>query len=110
MNTLSPQENAAVTEFKAQIGLLPKLRVKSMTLFGSRARGEGHEESDLDILVLVEERTSKIRNQILDIADDIYLKFEIDISPLVLSFAQFQTIKQRERLLASEIEHDGLLL
>ena len=110
MTHLSLQEEKALAEFKKRVRKALGDQVVSFTLFGSRARGEGHEESDLDILALLQERTSERRREIIHIASDIFLEYEIDISPLVLGQTEFQNLKDRELLIAQEIERDGIQL
>jgi len=36
-------------------------------LYGSRARGDARDDSDYDLLIIVDEKTAAIRSQILDI-------------------------------------------
>ena len=42
--------------------------IESMILFGSRARGDAHKDSDYDVLLLVKKRTKELEDQINDIA------------------------------------------
>lgn len=42
-------------------------RVRRVLLFGSRARGDAREDSDYDLLVVVDRRTPEIRSVVLDI-------------------------------------------
>lgn len=42
-------------------------RIRRIVLFGSRARGEARDDSDYDILVIVDRRTPDIRQTILEI-------------------------------------------
>lgn len=107
---LSSQERKAVEDFKKRV--LQKFGIQALDfrLFGSRARGEGDEESDIDILVLLKEAPTKARGQIFEISADILLEYEIDISPLVMGQKQFEDMKKRERLLPLEIEKDGISL
>ena len=110
MLSLTLQEKKATDEFKRRV--LQKLgeSVTRFCLFGSRARGEGDEESDVDILVLLKEAPTKLRSLVFEIAADIFLEYEIDISPLVMSDSHFLDMKKRERLLTSDIERDGIPL
>lgn len=110
MFSLSPQEDRAVQAFKRRVLDFLGAQVISFSLFGSRARGEGGEESDVDILILLKEAPTKIRGRIFELAADILLELEIDISPLVMSQKQFEEMKKRERLLPQEIERDGIPL
>jgi hypothetical protein len=58
-------------------------RLSSLVLFGSRARGQGRDDSDLDLLVRVEQLTRADRGAICDLAFDIGVKHHLVIFPLV---------------------------
>lgn len=104
---LTPQEQKAIDEFKKRVLKTLGQQVVSFLMFGSRARGEGTDDSDLDILVLLKEWKRGDHDRVIDMATDLFLEFEINISPLVMSQAQFQELKERELLVAREIEADG---
>lgn len=104
---LTPQEKKAVNKFKKQVLQTLGQEVISFLLFGSRARGEGTEDSDVDILVLLKKWDRQDHDKVIDIASDLFLEFEINISPLVMSQVQFQELNERELLLAREIKADG---
>ncbi|MBI4212394.1 MAG: nucleotidyltransferase domain-containing protein [Deltaproteobacteria bacterium] len=108
--SLTAQEQKAVQAFKESLQKYCGKNLMELRLFGSRARGEGHEESDVDILVLLQNASSKDRNFIYGLPADIFLEYEINVSPLVMSQEKFQELKDRERLLAKEIERDGVKL
>lgn len=107
---LTPQELKAVDEFKKRVVQALGDEVLSFTLFGSRARQEGDEESDVDLLVLLRDETNERRCKVIDAASDILLEYGIDISPFVISQKHFQELKDRELLIAEEIERDGIAL
>jgi predicted nucleotidyltransferase len=52
MGAISPHEQQAIEAFKARATHYLAERLLEMRLFGSRARGEGHEDSDIDLLIL----------------------------------------------------------
>ena len=105
--SLTPQEEKAVLAFKDRLLKEFGDRVVDLRLFGSRARGEGDEESDLDLLVLLKDDAAPRRSRIFEIAADILLEHEIDVSPLAMTEGHFEELKRRERLLPQEIERDG---
>ena len=107
MALLTQQEKMAVKTFKQRVQEEFENQVLLFRLFGSRARGEGDEASDVDILVLMQEAPARVRGQIFAIASDIFLEYEIEISPLVMSKKHFEEMKKRERLLPQDIERDG---
>jgi predicted nucleotidyltransferase len=78
------------------------------TLFGSRVRGEGQPDSDLDVLVVVGRDDLPIRRHIFDVAYEVFLQADVLISPLVLSRDGLATLRQNGRRLAREIERDGV--
>lgn len=110
MKSLSHSEKKILGDFKK--ALLEKFgdRVVDVRLFGSRARGAGDDESDLDVLVLIENPTRAEKNHILDTACDMWLASDIMLSPLVMSREHFQMLIDRERLLAREIQKEGISL
>ncbi|CAN5749018.1 hypothetical protein BH24ACT3_BH24ACT3_13840 [soil metagenome] len=67
---LDPDERRWVTELRdqlrAMLGLGPRLR--DLRLFGSQVRGDDHEESDIDILVVIDDVDGPTRWQITDAA------------------------------------------
>jgi len=79
-------------------------RFRSSVLFGSRARGEGHEDSDLDLLVLIEHPTREERARILDEAYAIEVDMRVVISPLVCDADSWPAMSP----LAVEVARDGV--
>lgn len=107
---LTPLENEAVSRFVAAVRSKHGPNVVSTVLFGSRVKGEGNEESDIDILVLLKRCDLKIKDSIWDVANDIFLDKWINISPLVLTEDGFKRLLSLERLIAKDIDKDGIPL
>lgn len=107
---LSPQELLAVQRFREVVRAICGATGWEMRLFGSRARGEGNEDSDLDLLVLLDRYDEKVKIKIWDAADAVFSTTDILLSPQVLSRQRFDDLKRRERLIAQEIERDGIRL
>lgn len=77
--TLTEQESTAITDLKRQ--LMAVFRVDSIILFGSKARGDHTKDSDIDVLVIVEEEdTFENRMKLYDQVFDINYKFGTEIS------------------------------
>jgi|SRR5436309_8545817 len=108
--TLSATERAAIREFvdRARAILGPEL--KDARLFGSRARGEGDQYSDIDIALIVATPARARRHALYDLAYDIGLAAGVELAPLVLDEQRFQTLKERERAIALDIEREGIAL
>lgn len=108
--SLSAGEKEALFTFIRKLKEQFGKEVVRIILFGSRAKGEGFEESDLDVAVLLKEENFRIRKEIYNLASDIFLEHDIDISPFVMSEEKFDWLKDIERGIALEIEKEGILL
>jgi uncharacterized protein len=81
-----------------------------MVLFGSRARGDYSEESDVDVAILVRELTREMKRRILDKVAEIELEHLLPLSVLVWSQDEFDHLIKRERRIALDIENEGIPL
>ena len=86
-------------------------RVAAILLFGSYARGEANEESDVDCLVLLDRVDAEDDRAITDLAADLIWQIGgTVISPLVMSVDEFEAWKATERRAPLEIAREGLPL
>lgn len=106
--TLAPATRTAVEEFSRRVRARFGDRVVKLVLFGSHARGEATEESDVDILVVIDDLTPSDGREIDEIVGDILTRMDVVLSPLVLSAARFAELRARERRIAREINRDGI--
>lgn len=81
-----------------------------MILFGSRARGDYSESSDVDVAILVPGLTREMKRRILDKVAEIELEYLLPISVLVFSQDEFDLLIKRERRIALDIEREGIPL
>ncbi len=108
---ISSIEAEAINRFHVRVKKKFGKRLIKMKIFGSRARMEGSELSDIDILVIVDKlKSPKDKRAIFTIAAEIYGENEIDISPLVMSPQEFEEMRRRERRLALDIIKEGIAL
>ena len=52
---LAPEERAWVEEFRDRVRAEFGARVRDIRIFGSKVRGDFHDESDIDLLVLIDD-------------------------------------------------------
>ncbi|MBM3556109.1 MAG: nucleotidyltransferase domain-containing protein [Alphaproteobacteria bacterium] len=82
----------ALTEFRDRVVKDLGERVGRVVLFGSRARGEGRDDSDIDVLVVFRDddaaRDPAVKHKILDIAADVSLRHDVLLSHLRSSARQ----------------------
>lgn len=107
---LSRVEREAIQQFKRGLATLPDALVQRVVLFGSRARGEGNEGSDLDLAVILSEGEGPYWRQIVDVATELNLEYEyrIRVSPLIVSQAMLMELWDRERAIAQAILAEGI--
>lgn len=84
--------------------------VVDVRLFGSFARGEAHEDSDVDVAVVLERVDGPIHRDVIDLATDVGLPMELHISPTVFDRATYEKWRRQERPLVMDIERDGVRL
>jgi predicted nucleotidyltransferase len=82
----------------------------SIVLFGSMARGDYHDASDIDVAIIVRGLTRKLKGQILDEVAELELEHHRPLSVLVFSDEEFNHLKRRERRIALDIEREGISL
>ena len=89
--TLTPLEEVLINRFIEVISGLKD--VESVYLFGSRARGEGDIESDIDIAVVVKDRktikdvTRRVVDASIKIGEELDISGELMLSPIVIEEA-----------------------
>jgi uncharacterized protein (UPF0332 family)/predicted nucleotidyltransferase len=91
---LRPEEAQAVEEFKEKLLAALPDQVRDIILFGSKARGDGHPESDIDLLVVLENPTKEQTNTVYDITFDILFDRGVDLS--AITFSQEEAMRKRE--------------
>ena len=84
------------------------LPVTRVILFGSRARGTGDPDSDIDLLVLTScPVSSKLRAAISDRLADVNLQNDVLLTSVVVSEQEWSSGLIRHMLIHSEVERDG---
>jgi predicted nucleotidyltransferase len=108
--TLGSAERRAIGDFTGFVRQRFGARVRDVRLFGSRARGEGHEDSDLDILTVIDELTNAERREVWEYTGDLLTAHDVIVGGLTVSTAYWKDLQSRERLIVKEIERDGVPL
>lgn len=112
MPTLSPDVMSALERFRKALGERFGERVREVRLFGSQARGDANEDSDVDVFVSVEGLTGAERAEVLTLAyhADLAGNEDVLLSPLAYSTAQADELRRRERRLLLDIDREGVAL
>lgn len=105
------QINAVELEALKKLYTLIKdpFNVKKLVLFGSRARGEAEEYSDIDILVLTKSpRLSSDRSKLADLSAEINVDYGVAISCLYYNEEDWESGEVINPLLKQNIEREGI--
>lgn len=81
-------------------------RVESIIIFGSCARGECREESDVDVLIVGDVKL----DEVIDVVYPIFLKYRIYISPIVMTRDHFELLKMERTGFIENVLKDGITL
>ena len=84
--------------------------VIDVRLFGSYARATAHEESDVDVAVVLEEAGWNVQREIIDLATSIGLEHDLMLSPTVFDRENWERWCAQDRPLARDIENEGIPL
>jgi predicted nucleotidyltransferase len=102
--------NTALARFAAELRHRFGEAVVDVRLFGSFARSEAGEESDVDVAVVLEGADWSTRREVIDLATDAGLPFDLLISPTIFDRETYQRWREQERPLVMDIERDGVPL
>ncbi len=84
--------------------------VHLVRLFGSFARGEAHEASDVDVAVVLEEADVDTRCRVIDLATDVGMPHDVRLSPTVFDSETWEKWRAQERRIVMDIEREGVEL
>jgi len=112
-HTLRPAERRALDAFVGSIRRRFGPDLERVILFGSRARGDVHPDSDVDVLLLLRREPGGADRDAAALAvrevewqgDDF-----VSLSPTLLSVAALDELGRRERLFARDVEREGIPL
>jgi len=104
---LTAQETEALKELERR--LRASFQIESLILYGSVARGNSDEESDIDLLVITTQALPRsIRHRITDIVFDINLKHDTNFSTLVVDTQSWSSGPFSILPIYTEIMRDGV--
>lgn len=103
-------ERRAVDALRSKLCGQRELGVIDLILFGSQARGDATEDSDLDIAVLVEQETGPVRDAIWTLGSRLSLDYDVLFNLYVIGQERWQFMKENGYPLAQNIEREGIAL
>jgi hypothetical protein len=82
--------------------------VGDVRLFGSFARREANEDSDVDVAVVLERVDWRTKREVIDLATDVGLSTGLVLSPVVFDREIYERWREQGRPLVKSIERDGV--
>ena len=82
-----------LNEFAREVYRILGKRLSKIILYGSYARGDYHEGSDMDLMILTDlsdQEIEKEEKKVFDLAFDFQMKYLVDISVIVKNEAHFR--------------------
>ena len=84
--------------------------VKKCVLFGSVARGTADLNSDVDVLILIQDGDEKTEDEISHIAERISSEESVRIMPDVMEKERFESMEKHDESFAENIKKEGITL
>lgn len=103
---LKENERIAVSRLKEALG--KKLKLLDFRVFGSKARGDASPDSDIDVMIEVEDYNPAIESIIDDLVFEINLTFDCFISTVIFSKKELDEGPLSESPIYKAIEREGV--
>jgi len=109
MNNLMEKEKQAVKELVDELKKLYGDNLSCVILYGSKARGDATEDSDIDILVVLKKihNFSSERKKVKEISWRLSYKYDLLLTVIIRSEQEYM---QKDTPLLMNIEKEGIVL
>ncbi|MFQ5612407.1 MAG: nucleotidyltransferase domain-containing protein [Anaerolineae bacterium] len=108
MRMMTENEQAALDAFAKQLQARYPRSLARITLFGSKARGDSDPESDIDVLVVLNNNSPYVRQEIRRLAARISLDYDVLLSVRALDRDAWEPFARYKFPLYQEVETDGI--
>ncbi len=109
-HSLSDQEAAALHAYVHALQERFGAQLVDAMLFGSRARGDAHPESDIDVLAILSDPDAEALSDARGLAFDIWLAYGVLMSIRAMSQQGWQALAARQSLFYRNLVRDGISL
>lgn len=100
------KEIKVIEKFKELIS--QRIKIHEVRVFGSRARGDANEESDLDVLIVVEYLDHSIERYISDCAWELGFSENLIIMPIAITLDTLKNSPIRESAFIKNVYSEGI--
>jgi predicted nucleotidyltransferase len=103
---LTENENTAIVQLKEQLS--KKFNLIEFRIFGSKARGQSTADSDIDVMIELDESNFDKESEIYDLIFNINLTYDVFISPLFISKKEIEEGIMSESPVYKKIQREGV--
>ena len=100
----------AVDEFVNRLQKLHSSQISDIFLYGSQARGDQKEYSDVDILIIANTKDWRFKHELSNIASDVSLEFDILLDTHVISQENWEKMRNANFSYYQNIISDGIAI
>lgn len=109
-DNLTRRERAAIQAFLHRLHQVYSQVVQRTMLFGSKARGDSGPDSDIDILIIVDDESWPLRDAISTIAARVSLEYGVLIGPRVIGQERWQRMVRERFSLCENVDRESIPL
>jgi uncharacterized protein (UPF0332 family)/predicted nucleotidyltransferase len=110
LSHLSPNERLAVDALVEALKREADGQILLVAMFGSKARGDAGEDSDIDILIVTDTDPQQIENRIRKFSSGLALEHSLTFNKFILSRERWADYARRHAAFWQNIQRDGALL
>lgn len=100
----------ALKEFTYRLKDSFPLEIDAVKLYGSKARGQAIKKSDVDVFILVKNRTKSLDNKVIDLVCDILDEYDVFLETVTMTSRDYKTALKSQYPFTLNIERDAILL
>jgi predicted nucleotidyltransferase len=108
VRNLAPNESAALEKLKD--ALVRDFRLLELRLFGSKARGDSDPESDIDVLIVLEEFDWETEKAVSHLCFEINIEYGVLLVPVLYSRAEYESELTKVTPFYQNVRKEGVLV
>lgn len=103
-----PAVRAALAEYVRRVATEYADEVVSITLYGSQARGDADDESDIDLFVVVRRKTPALEEALFDLGWEVEFEHNVVISDLICGLDELHAMQAKRFPFYQNVEQEGI--
>lgn len=108
MLTLHPEEQAWLDKYREALKREHADSVRRLVVYGSKARGDSHDESDVDLLLIVHDTASDMKKALRRIGHDLAAATPVAPSIMAYTEREWNTLEELRSPYRAAVERDGV--